>query len=400
MGISGLVAGGAQDALLELLAQRRLQEQLAEQQRMNRVREELERAQMGQQAEQFRVTQDRLQRGEDRDAARDLAETLSPGELTEDAAGTLRKYKGTAGRVTSRKTIDARPIAGTAPLDASGPQEFSVLEPTPQQAKQQFAESSRRQIGDLFARGAGEAERRKAAAEALKHGVDVPNALLEPTTEEVIKLREQERLRDRGEWKWRQDYNESQMRSRPQAQPTRTQMTPGQSYSATRQLRNDFVRETAAAREVVRQLGQMRAGMAAVRAGDKAAGSQAVLVTFQKILDPTSVVRESEYARSAAGQSILSRMEGAVSRLMAGGAGVPDDELAKFVALGEQFAQNQQASAQEAADQIRGIAEDYGLNPDRIVREDNGAEPTPAPAPGAVIEYVRDPKTGRLVRKQ
>jgi hypothetical protein len=74
MGFSGLAAGGAQDALMQLLAQRRLEEQMAQQAEAQRVQQELQRAsleqrqrehgdelglrreQMGQQQEQFDAT--------------------------------------------------------------------------------------------------------------------------------------------------------------------------------------------------------------------------------------------------------------------------------------------------------------------------------------------------------
>jgi hypothetical protein len=150
---------------------------------------------------------------------------------------------------------------------------------------------------------------------------------------------------------------------------TRTEMTPSQSFNATRQLRNDFVRETKSASTMRQQLNLMEQALAATKAGNKAAGNQGVLVTFQKILDPTSVVRESEYARSASGQSLLSRMEGALQRLAVGGAGVPDDELEKFVDLARQFTQSQAEFAATTKEQIEGVAEEYGINSKNITRD-------------------------------
>jgi len=86
----------------------------------------------------------------------------------------------------------------------------------------------------------------------------------------------------------------------------------------------------------------MDAGMAAARRGDLAQGAQTVLVTFQKILDPPSVVRESEYMRSAAGQSLLNRIQGYVEQLQKGGAGISIKELEKFYALAKEAATAQQ----------------------------------------------------------
>lgn len=81
----------------------------------------------------------------------------------------------------------------------------------------------------------------------------------------------------------------------------------------------------------------MDSGLVAARAGDLAQGAQAVLVTFQKFLDPTSVVRESEYARSGEGLAMSERIRGYVERLREGGAGVPLSELEKFATLGKQI---------------------------------------------------------------
>jgi hypothetical protein len=147
------------------------------------------------------------------------------------------------------------------------------------------------------------------------------------------------------------------------------EVTPTAGLDATLKLRDRFTRETTAAQTVNTQLQLMKSSLQAAEQGNMAAGSQGVLVTFQKILDPTSVVRESEYARSAAGQALLSRIEGAYDRLSKGGAGVPVSELKQFVTLAEQFARNQAESAKATKQQIDNIATEYGLKPENITRE-------------------------------
>ena len=59
-------------------------------------------------------------------------------------------------------------------------------------------------------------------------------------------------------------------------------------------------------------------------------------MTFQKILDPTSVVRESEYARSSSGLSMFERVKGAAEKLGKGGAGVSVSELQAFARLADE----------------------------------------------------------------
>jgi hypothetical protein len=192
--------------------------------------------------------------------------------------------------------------------------------------------------------------------------------------------------------------------ARPAAEPRA--VTPTAALNATRQLRNDFTRETASARTVQQQLALMKSSLAAVQAGAEAPGSQGVLVTFQKILDPTSVVRESEYARSASGLSLLGRLEGQWMKISQGGAGVTPGDLAQFVSLAEQFAQNQARFANETKQQVDAMATRFGLDPALITREFPDTPPQQAqpasPASGGaasppVQKWGRD-SNGRPVR--
>ena len=98
---------------------------------------------------------------------------------------------------------------------------------------------------------------------------------------------------------------------------------------------------TADVRDLYRANTIMRAGMDAARRGNMNAGAQAVLVTFQKFLDPQSVVRESEYARSPEGLSMVNRIQGWYERnFQTGGAGVPLAELENFAKLAEEINNN------------------------------------------------------------
>lgn len=149
----------------------------------------------------------------------------------------------------------------------------------------------------------------------------------------------------------------------PREEPT---ITPNESISATMRLRSQYATETKAARDVKVQYDLMKSSLEAVKSGAAAPGSQGVLVTFQKILDPTSVVRESEYARSSAGLSLLSNLQGRYDRLIQGGAGVPVKDLEDFVSLAGKFADNQARAATATRGQIESIVQDYKLNPKSI----------------------------------
>ena len=96
-------------------------------------------------------------------------------------------------------------------------------------------------------------------------------------------------------------------------------------------------------------------------------GSQGVLVTFQKMLDPTSVVRESEYARSSEGLSVISQLEGKIDQWKQGGAGVPVSELENFVNLANGFLTSYQDEQVDTLSRTRTQADNWGLNIENII---------------------------------
>jgi hypothetical protein len=151
--------------------------------------------------------------------------------------------------------------------------------------------------------------------------------------------------------------------------PASPQLSPTAESNIINRLSNQWTTASKATGELGRQVKLMEAGLEAAKRGDMAAGSQAVLVTFQKILDPTSVVRESEYARSAAGQALLAQIKGAYERLQKGGAGVPVAELEKFARLAREMTRGQMGHMQAVKERIGKTADRYKI-PRELVLED------------------------------
>lgn len=121
-----------------------------------------------------------------------------------------------------------------------------------------------------------------------------------------------------------------------------------------------------------RQIGIMETGYnAAVQAGldgnSLNAPSQAVLVTFQKLLDPTSVVRESEYARSGDGQSLIQRIQGEYQKIQAGGAGVTQKGLQEFYNMSQQLLKGYESSQLDTLKRTRIQADNWGLNLNNVI---------------------------------
>lgn len=146
------------------------------------------------------------------------------------------------------------------------------------------------------------------------------------------------------------------------------------SYAMEANIINRLTTQWDAASKQVNELGRqvklMDTGLAAARRGDLAQGAQAVLVTFQKILDPESVVRETEYARSAAGLAMMDRVAGYFEQLQKGGGGVPLKELEKFAQLAREAAKKFSEGALPAKKKrIAKTAERYGIPLDVIFED-------------------------------
>ena len=107
-----------------------------------------------------------------------------------------------------------------------------------------------------------------------------------------------------------------------------------------RNLSADWQNTTLPMQGLLEQADRMNIGFKMAENGDLLAGSQAILISFNKMLDPSSVVRESEYSRSASGQSALETMKGFVDKLSQGGAGVTLAELETYRAFGEMVVEN------------------------------------------------------------
>jgi hypothetical protein len=101
------------------------------------------------------------------------------------------------------------------------------------------------------------------------------------------------------------------------------------------------------------------------------APSQAMLVTFQKLLDPTSVVRESEYARSGEGSSLRNRIEGAYDKLNRGGAGVTVEDLYQFYTLSQDLLNNYKSDQLDTIRRTRTQAGEWDLNLNTILKPDS-----------------------------
>jgi hypothetical protein len=92
---------------------------------------------------------------------------------------------------------------------------------------------------------------------------------------------------------------------------------------------------------------------------------EALILAFQKALDPISVVREGEFARTASGQGLLQRIDSQIQRAMGGGF-INDETVDSIQKLINQFAANAQKYANQEIESRREIASSFQLDPDLV----------------------------------
>jgi hypothetical protein len=142
-------------------------------------------------------------------------------------------------------------------------------------------------------------------------------------------------------------------------------LTMNQRINAEMTLGTRFDKATEGQRTITQQAGLMNDAYNRYTSGkqkDLNAVGQTIVTTFNKILDPGSVVRESEYARSAEGVSLIQRISGYGTRITEGGPGLTPTALKEFVTLANSFAQKALTSYNAELKKYRDYANQYGLN--------------------------------------
>ncbi len=97
-------------------------------------------------------------------------------------------------------------------------------------------------------------------------------------------------------------------------------------------------------------------------AKSKIASDQALGVLFQKMLDPTSVVRESEFARTPEGAALMSRITSQIPKLLQGGLAISDDDRRALVTMAQKLLNEAKVTANRAFAEFATRADTLGLD--------------------------------------
>lgn len=104
---------------------------------------------------------------------------------------------------------------------------------------------------------------------------------------------------------------------------------------------------------------------------------QALISLFNKMTDPQSVVRESEYARTGQNMPVINSVIGKMEKWLKGGAGLTGEEREAIVKVAKSLNKTYEKNFNALKKEYRGYAKDYGLNPDNVIKEDDEEKSDP-----------------------
>lgn len=223
-------------------------------------------------------------------------------------------------------------------------------------------------------------QQRQAREQELQRG-DLQDQLLTAQTDKINTSDEDAVMKSRIDHGYRLDEIRLQNKGNLDAANVRAAnshlLSPNQKITQTRMLGDQWRKIKTAPTIIHSQVAVMEEGLRQSLAGNRAAGDQMVAVAFQKVLDPLSVVRESEYNRTPEGQALFARLQGQWERIQQGGMGVPISELSHFVEAARQVDHNAQLAIASEHQRIHDFAVGFDLDPNYVF-SDPGPQDTPS----------------------
>ena len=89
---------------------------------------------------------------------------------------------------------------------------------------------------------------------------------------------------------------------------------------------------------------------------------QALITMFNKMIDPTSVVRESEYARTPSGQAVIENLQGKIERLQKGGPGITNQFRNEIINTSKALLDVSQEEFDKVVGDYENVANQMSLN--------------------------------------
>lgn len=141
---------------------------------------------------------------------------------------------------------------------------------------------------------------------------------------------------------------------------------PAKQASMEEKLRKEYDKAVSDAQETIDWVNKMQEAYNLIDT-NKNAASQAIVIAYNKILDPGSVVREWEYARSAEWQSKLKQIQAKLEQFASWWAWLTKDELKSLVDVASTFSTKAKQVQKNAADRTMVSINKYWLTPEAIL---------------------------------
>ena len=180
----------------------------------------------------------------------------------------------------------------------------------------------------------------------------------------------------------------------PQETPAQQAESAARSFTQERQLRTDIgnnpaAKELALVRPHIQTIGRI-AGQVRDGRNVSAQDDLALIFAFMKVLDPTSVVREGEFANAQNTGGIAENVVNAYNKAL-NGERLTDRQRSEFFRTANGMMRDRQANYQEVVNRQRDLASQYGLNPDRVA--------APAPPRRRAVNFDLTPQQQEWVNQ-
>lgn len=187
--------------------------------------------------------------------------------------------------------------------------------------------------------------------------------------------------------------------SGPKFKPEREGLTPSQTANISHQLRGELQRDPYVKdyKDVSQKFQVMEEALKSSTDKDTksmVAVDQALITLFNKMTDPQSVVRESEYARTSSDQAVINRIKGKAYKILDGGAGLTSVERNELVKMGKRFYDSYTQNYDHVVGQYGILASQNGIDPSLVVgpykrRDSSGTTSGKTSTPKTAQDYLK-----------
>jgi hypothetical protein len=158
-------------------------------------------------------------------------------------------------------------------------------------------------------------------------------------------------------------------------------LDPAKAFEQEEKLRKEFQART----KVYSELGTTYQNIKSSSEAKNGPGDIALITGFQKMLDPGSVVRETEFATGRDTAGLYQRLLNESQKLQSGQLFALDSkQRQEYVNLAKQYLESAQKKAGEDKKALGVVVKNYKLNPENVFGPETAAPP-PTPSPNSVI---------------